>query len=224
MDGSYGLPTVGFDGQSFWHQAEAVLARGTREMLINAGDRKALVAAYDRMDEALGELVETSRPPECVKAALFARMEERIRVVGDTLRAEHIDVKSYWEADMKSVAIVVLKALGRTGNIRLDRVVEDAATALCEGNFSGRGARRLLAELSTYGCKDLGQLVYRLEDTPCHMDFLRLLKAKGTGKAVDMAQKAMDRMTPEAQAVPVQLAKVIRMPDPAIARKPLRHA
>ncbi|MCI0503491.1 hypothetical protein L0Y65_02150 [Candidatus Micrarchaeota archaeon] len=228
MDGNSGLPTVGFDSQSFWQEANAVLARGTREMLINARDKGALVEAYDRMDEALGGLVSEMEPPESVKEELNGKLTDRIRLVGRMMKASDIDAKTYWQADMKSVAMVVLKALGKTrGSVfRIDRLVEQAQDSLCEGNFTRDGAGRLLAELSTYSCRELKQVLAKLEDTPSHMEFLKLLADKGTKKAKAMAQKTMAGLMPVAmpEIKPMQCAKVIQMPMLAAVRAPLRHA
>lgn len=228
MDGKSGLPIVGFDGRLFWQEANAVLARGTREMLVNARDKAGLEAAYDRMDEALGEIVERHNPPAGVKEDLNSKLTDRIRLIGRMMKANDIDVKTYWEADMKSVAMIVLKALGRTRKdvFRIDRLVEDAAEALCEGNFTRDGAGRLLAELSAHNCKELRQLLAKLEDTPSHMEFLHLLSRKGTMKAKGMAKKAMALIMPppEPQGRPKPMANVIKMPMLAVVRQPLRHA
>jgi hypothetical protein len=224
MDGTSGLPIVGFESQAFWQEANAVLARGTREMLFNARDKNGLEAAFDRMDCALGELVGRREPPEGVKEELNQKLNDRIRLVGRMMKASNIDAKSYWEADMKSVAMVVLKAFGRTRTdvFRIDRIVENAADTLCEGNFTREGAGRLLAELSVYGCKDLRKLLAKLEDTPSHMEFLKLVCEKGTNKAKAAAEKALSGLMPVMELKP--MAKVIPMPMLAIVRQPLRHA
>jgi len=227
MDGNNGLPIVGFDSHSFWNEANAVLARGTREMLLNARDKEGLVAAYDRMDNALGELVSKTDTPEDVKEQLNNKLNHKLNLVGKIMKARNIDAKAYWEADMKSVAMIVLKALGktRTDVFRIDRIVEDAKEALCEGNFSIDGAGRLLAELSTHDCKELKQLLSKLEDTPSHMEFMKLVCEKGTKKARGMAQKAMAGiMPPVLENKPKPLARVIQMPMLATVRQPLRHA
>jgi ferritin-like metal-binding protein YciE len=227
MDGNNGSPMVGFDSQSFWQDANAVLARGTREMLINARDKDGLVAAYDRMDVALGELVSKTAPPESVKEDLNHKLNDRISLVGKMMKASNIDARIYWEADMKSVAMVVLKALGKTRNqvFRIDKIVEDAEAAICEGNFTKEGAGRLLAELSVYNCKELKSLFAKLEDTPSHMEFLELVCEKGTKKARMMAEKAKAGIMPQVlENKPKPLARVIQMPMLAIVRQPLRHA
>ena len=227
MDGMSGLPTVGFDREAFWQEANAVLAKGTREMLINARDKDGLEGAFDRMDGALGELVGRAKPSEGVKEELNQKLNDRIRLVGRMMRAGSIDAKTYWEADMKSVAMVVLKAFGKTRMdvFRIDRIVESATDTLCEGNFTREGAGRLLAELSTYGCKDVRQLFAKLEDTPSHMEFLRLACEKGTKKTRAAAERAMNGLVPVVETKPMGvMAKVIPMPMVVLARQPLRHA
>lgn len=227
MDGSKGMPMVGFDEAAFWHEANAVLAKGTREMLINARDKGSLESAYDRMDNALGALVEGMSPPEQVREELNAKLTDRLRLVGRMMRAGDIDAGKYWEADMKSVAMIVLTAFGKTKTsvFRIDNIVENAMDTLCEGNFTREGAGRLLAEFSTFGSKDLKRLLSKLEETPSHMEFLKLLCAKGTVKARNAAQKAMSCLMP-IEAKPVPMATVIPMPMAmmAVVRQPLRQA
>ncbi|MFH0884197.1 MAG: hypothetical protein V1861_00625 [Candidatus Micrarchaeota archaeon] len=224
MDGPNGLPKVGFNSKAFWQEANAWLAKGTREMLINARDRDGLEAAYDRMDEALGGLVERQNPSEGVKEELNQKLNDRIRLVGRMMNASNIDARIFWEADMKSVAMVVLKAFGRTRTevFRIDRIVENATDTLCEGNFTREGAGRLLAELSVYGCKDVRQLFAKLDDTPSHMEFLKLACEKGTKKAKAAAEKTLNGLMPAMTLKP--LAKVMPMPMLAVVRQPLRHA
>jgi hypothetical protein len=224
MDGKSGLPNVGFDGRAFWHEANAVLAKGTREMLINARDKDGLVAAYDRMDEALGALVERMGPPEKVREDLNFKLNDRICLVGRMMKAGNIDVETYWGADMKKVAMLVLKALGRTRSqvFRIDRLIEDATDALCEGNFTKDGARRLLAELSAYDCKDLKSLFSKLDDGPSHMGFMKLVSESGTAKARKAAKAAIESLAPSATIRP--LAKVMPVRMLAQVRQPLRHA
>jgi len=228
MDGNSGLPMVGFDSRLFWQEANAVLARGTREMLINAKDKEAFLSAFDKMDNALGEIVERLNPPEQEREDLNTKLSKRTELVKEIMKARGIDANKYWEAEMKSVAMIVLKALGKTRKevFRIDNLVGDAANALCEGNFTRDGAKRLMAELSAYNCKDLRQLLSKLEDTPSHMDFLRLLCENGTKKSKSMAETTMACLLPNAMPEKrrMQYANVIQMPMLAVVRAPLRHA
>jgi hypothetical protein len=227
MDGSGGLPAVGFDRQAFWCEAESVLGRGTRDMIANMGDRRSLEAAYDRMDEALGELVARASPPQSARDGLMEEVVGRVRLVANVMKSNHVDARAYWEPDMRQVAMIILKALGKTeGIFRAERIVENAADALCEGNFSKDAATKLIAGLSTYRCASLGSLLAHIDDRPAHIDFLRRLEAGGTAKAAMMAKRAMDRMAPKhpVEDGKAAFAKVIRMPVPAAApRQPLRQ-
>ncbi|MEW6035859.1 MAG: hypothetical protein AB1529_04560 [Candidatus Micrarchaeota archaeon] len=211
----------GFDEAAFWHEVNPVLARGTREMLNHARDKDALISAYDKMDYALGELVGRFSPPAEVKDRLNGKIEDRIKVIGRILKANEIDASQHWDADMKRVSIVVLKSMGYEGIFRIDTVVEEAANALCQGNFTNEGAKKLLAELASSDAKSLRGLLMDLDDTPGHMDFLRLLSEKGTPAAKRAAGKAMCSALPAEK--PIRLARVIEMPMVARSQQTLRH-
>jgi hypothetical protein len=226
MDGTGGLPAIGFDGQAFWREADQVLASGTRDMIANIGDRRSLEAAYDRMDEALGELVARANPPQSARDGLMEAVVGRVRFVGSFMLSNRIDANAYWGSEMNSASIIILKALGKTeGIVRIDRLVEDASAALCEGTFTKDGAMRLIAGLSTYGCGSLGEMLCHMDNRPAHMDFMRLLGKSGTPAAASMAKRAMERMGPAhpAEDARAASARVIRMPLPAAPRQPLRQ-
>ncbi len=223
MDGN--LSKVGFDSGTFWQEANAALALGTREMLLHAREKEGLLSAYDRMDCSLGEIVGRHSPPEHAREELNRKLRDRISLVGRMMRAANIDAERYWDDGMKSVSMLVLKALGKTrGKVfAIDNLVGDAVDALCEGNFTQEGARRLLAELSTYECDNVRQLTRRLGDSPGHTDFLRLLSDKGTRAAKKAAESALASLSPAQDLKP--LARVIPMPlrMEATVRAPLRH-
>ena len=213
---------VGFDSHGFWQEANSALAQGTREMLLNARDKAGLVAAYDRMDESLGEIVARHRPPESARAELSNKLGHRISLVARIMHTQGIDANSYWDAEMKSAAMLVLKSLGLTKKkvVRIDDVVGDAIKALCKGNFTQQGASKLLAEISTFECTSVRALVGSLGESPGHMDFLGLLSQKGTAKAKAAARQAMCNMMPK---VELPRAKVLMLPMMAQPRQPLRH-
>jgi len=222
MDGN-GVVLERFDSAAFWQEANSALARGTREMLLSAREKDGLVLAYDRMDNALGDIVERHSPPEMAREELNRKLRDRISLVGRMMRAANIDVERYWDSDMKSVSMLLLKSLGKTrGKIfAIDSLVEDAVDALCEGNFRPEGAKRLLAELSTYQLKNVRELASKLGESPGHMELLRLLSEKGTAKAKLAARGVLDSMMPTdlkpmAKVIPIQMA--------AMARTPLRHS
>ncbi len=225
MDARCGSPDPGFDSRGFWQEANAILAQGTREMLLSARNKDSLISAYDRMDEGLGELVSRMNPPEKAREELNFKLNDRICMVGRIMKASNIDAESYWSADMKRTAMIVLKALGKSRNrvFRIDRLVEDAGEALSEGNFTRDGARRLIAELSAYECKDLRGLLSNLNDSPTHMEFLRTLSEKGTPKARRAARAMMEGMLPEAEK-PKPVARVIPIAMAAALRSQLRRA
>ncbi|MFZ5500921.1 MAG: hypothetical protein ACOY58_03295, partial [Candidatus Micrarchaeota archaeon] len=112
MDGN--MPLAGFDERAFWREANAVLAKGTREMLLNARDEKGLVAAYDRMDYVLGEIAERMAPPDDVRLLLYDKVEHRISILSSLLKRRGVDVGESWESNMKKVAVIVLQAFGKT--------------------------------------------------------------------------------------------------------------
>jgi hypothetical protein len=205
------VPAEGYDRPTFWREANTVLAEGTREMLLNARDKEGLLSAFDRMDYKLGEVVGRWDPPANVRAELNKKLEDRIALLGRVMRAGNVHAEQYWDADMKRVSYVVLKAIGRTGAgvVRLETIVSDAMGALCEGNFTREGAQRLLLELSTFGCKDLGSLLSSLEDSPSHMEFLRFLSRNGMPKAQAAARKVLNNLVP---SEPKVMARVIALP------------
>ncbi len=211
----------GFDEAAFWREVNPVLVRGTREMLLNARDKDGLISAYDNMDYALGELVGRFSPPAEVKDRLNGKIEDRIKVIGRILKANEIDASHHWDADMKRVSVVVLKSLGYEGVFRLDSIVEDAANALCQGNFTNEGAKKLLAELASSDAKNLKGLLRDLDESPTHMDFLRLLSEKGTPAAKRAAGKAMCSALPAEK--PIRLARVIEIPMAVRNQQPMRH-
>jgi len=214
MDGN-DMPVVGFNERAFWGEANVALAKGTREMLLNAKDKDALFAAYDRMDCALGDLVERMDPHYAVREQLYRKVEDRIAILSRMLENRGVDVGNKWETDMKKVAVIVLKAFGKTeGLLSIPKLVDNAADALCEGNFTRQGAVVLMAEMSTYRCKGLVSMLRHMQDSPSHMDFLKLLEKEGVPAAKKAARNSLDRLMPMETMVatikePARMAKVI---------------
>jgi len=218
MDGN-DLPVIGFDERAFWGEANMALAKGTREMLLSTRDKKGLVDAYDRMDYSLGELIEKMDPPEGIRQQLYDKLEHRISILSSLLKNRGVDVGESWESDMKKVAVIVLQAFGKTQDVvSIPRLVDDASALLCNGNFTDQGAKIFMAEMSTYDCKGLRSLLKQLQDTPSHMDFLRLLEKEGVPKARKAAKETMAKMLPQdVMAVtikaPAAMGKLLHMPS-----------
>ena len=82
------------DELAFWKEANLAIGEGTRDMLLNARDTKKFVAAYDMMDEALGELAERMDPPESVRRQLYDKIVVRIEVLCRGLENMGVDVSS----------------------------------------------------------------------------------------------------------------------------------
>jgi hypothetical protein len=216
MGSSNNLQT-GIDESPFWQEVNQILAIGTSQMLLNARDRSGLIDAYDGMDHALGEVVQRLDPSLTTRELLLRKLEDRIIIFEKLLKEEGIDASRYFEADMKKTAVMVLKALGKTArkDFDIDRLVDEATEALCEGNFSPDGAKRLLAEIAVGGCKGLRNVLMNLPDTPSSIGFLKLVSEKGTPKAKALALNTLNLMMPEAKPLrPVRpeieaVAKVI---------------
>lgn len=229
MDGN-DLPVIGFNERAFWGKANVVLAKGTREMLLNAKDMDRIVGAYDRMDCALGELVERMDPHYSVREQLYKKVEDRIALLSRMLENRGADVGEKWETDMKKVAVIVLNAFGRTEDlVSIPRLVDDATAVLCRGNFTEQGAVVLMAEMSTYKCRGLADMLKHMQDSPAHMDFLRLLEKEGMPRAKKAARKTLDRMMPMTVAATIKepvrtrMAEVIQLADfrrPGSIRRP----
>ncbi|HSB46456.1 MAG TPA: hypothetical protein VLD37_00465 [Candidatus Bilamarchaeum sp.] len=210
-----------FNERAFWNEINPVLAEGTRQMLISSRRKEDLVAAYDEMDGAIGEIVERLSPPERLLEDLRCKLKDRVSLVGKVMKANGIDASGYWETDTVKVSLMLLKAIGATGKdiIHVDRLKQDAIEALAQGNFTKEGAERLLFELATYGSKDIRELLSNLDERPNHVELLRFLQKNGTGSAAKAAGNALAMLTPEAK--PMKLAKVIEFP--VAARQPMRH-
>ncbi|MFZ5500791.1 MAG: hypothetical protein ACOY58_02620, partial [Candidatus Micrarchaeota archaeon] len=88
---------------------------------------------------------------------------------------------------------------------------------LCRGNFTDQGAKIFMAEMSTYDCKGFRSLLKQMQDTPSHMDFLRLLEKEGVPKARKAAKETMAKMMPLEMAAsikaPMKMADVIQLPS-----------
>ncbi len=213
---------VPFDKPGFWREANSILFEGTREMLINIKDKNELVAAYDRMDWSLGEMVERWQPPEEAKAELHAKLNDRLSFIGRKMKNDNIDPATYWVREEKRVSIILLSAAGvRSHEMRLDRLTEAAAAVLSGGsNLTQEGAERLIREFASYDCRNLGDMMGNVREDPNHMELLSFLKRNGTPRAQAEAQRAMNRMLPEE---PKRLAVVIEMRRPVPEQSVLRR-
>ena len=209
-----------FNAEAFWREINPVLRQGTREMLIGRRDKEALVAAYDRMDREINEVVEEHSPPQEILDQLMAKLKDRVRVVGRIMKANNIDPSGYWETETIGVSRIILRAIGapEAHLFRVDRVKQHAAEALMMGNFSLEGAERFLDHLGTFDCKDLKSLLSKMQDRPSHADFLRFLERFGTESAAKAATSAISGLMPESK--PVRLAKVIQLP---VAKRMMQH-
>ena len=202
MVSSNGLQTS-FDSLSFWQEVNPVLLRGGQEMLNSATDKHELLESYNRMDKSLAELVERYDPPENARMRLLARINDKIELLKRRLKKEEIDGSRYFEEGMTKTCVLVLKALGKTRRrvVAIDRLMDDAAAALCEGNFTEQGAKQLLTDMSLKSPKDFRGMLSGLSDKPREMEFLRLLVKKGVPKARMMAEETMSKMMPKIESV-----------------------
>jgi hypothetical protein len=231
MSGKNSPNFVGFDEKVFWAHANGILHAGTSEMLQNRRHQAALEAAFERMDGEIQVLVERFRPTKEVQSQLCMKMKNIIKTVGNKLVDEDVDTSKYWETERRKVSGILLKAIGSDEKVvpidrTLDQSEKRAIAALCKGNFSADGARRIIGELAAYDCKSIKQVVARMSNSPNHMELLRFLREKGTENTQKIAAKAMDMMVP-AEDKPVRLAKIIDarhlFGSPRPAPVPLRH-
>lgn len=210
---NYSIQLESFNEKAFWNEINPVLAEGTRQMLLNSRKKEALVAAYDEMDGAIGEIVDRRSPPSKILQELRNKLKDRVSLVGKAMRANGIDPSGYWETDSLKLSVMLLKAIGATERdiFHVDRVKQDAIEALASGNFTREGAERLLFELSTYGSKNLKELLSNLDERPNHIELLRFLQKNGTESAAKAATNALNMIVPEEK--PVRLAKVLQFPQ-----------
>ncbi|MFH0737260.1 MAG: hypothetical protein V1827_01870, partial [Candidatus Micrarchaeota archaeon] len=113
-----------------------------------------------------------------------------------------IDGSRYVEEGMKKSCVMVLKALGKTRRkvVSIERLMDDAADALCEGNFTIGSAKQLLTDISLRDPKDFKGLLSGLCEKPREMEFLNLLIKRGVPKAQMMAEDMLSKMMPKIEA------------------------
>ncbi len=204
-----------FDMRGFWQEANSILFEGTREMLINVRDKASLVAAYDRMDWSLAEMVDRWQPPEELKAELHSKLNDRLSFIGRKMKSDNIDPTTYWAKEEKKVSIAILAAAGvPSEQMRLDRLTQTAAAVLSGGsNLSRERAEGLVREFASYECRSLRDILDNVRDEPNHMEFLRFLVRNGTKRASAQAQRTIDRMVPAEIVVPRKLTKLTLVAD-----------
>jgi hypothetical protein len=201
-----------FNDRAFWNEINPILAKGTREMLINSRTKESLVAAYDSMDDSLGEVMERLSPPHNIHQEVRDKLKDRVSLVGKIMKASGIDPAGYWETDTLKVAVMLLKALGamETDIVHVGRVKQDVIEALSQGNFTQVGAEKFLLELATFEPKNLKDLLSNLDDRPNHIELMRFLQKNGTESAAKAASNALGMLVPESK--PMKLAKIIQFP------------
>jgi len=213
MNGIERLEPDIFDHSGFWQQINPILKQGTKDMLLSTRDKEALVAAYDKMDREVNDVVENFSPPKEILGQLMNKLKDRVRVVGRIMKANNIDPSGYWETETIGVSRIILRAIGADERdlFRVDRVKQQAIEALMSGNFSRGGAERFLDHLGTFDCKDLKSMMSTMQDRPSHIDFLSFLQKFGTQSTVKAAAAAMNSLVPETKTL--RLAKVIPFPQ-----------
>src|SRR4030095_6334001 len=135
---------VGFDAQVFWAEANSILAKGTRAMLINCRNQQGLEEAFNDMDLKLSDLIEVAQPPQEIVQSLDRKVRDRLGLVRNMMRSKNIDTDKLWSLEKKKIALIILKAVGHESEMpRLDTLVSDTAEFLTKGNFTKSGAERL---------------------------------------------------------------------------------
>jgi hypothetical protein len=217
------LRTPGFDRRSFWREANSMLLAGTGEMLRSVRDKEALLDSFDRMDTAVADLVARTDAPEDVRKELDEKMRQRIAIFWKDAKKMGGFDRAMFQPEKRKAAAIILGSIEFTRGtvVDLDRIIEEAAAAMCTGNLTYTKALALIDEFAGFRCKSLGDMLWTInQDNPTHMDFVSFIQKNGTAKARSEASRAISMMAPEGKPVKaVVLARVIELP-----RKPLlRH-
>jgi len=211
--GGYEVPVIGFNEAVYRQEFAAVLAKGMAELVENAQDPKAFLAAYDRMDCELATMTATHCPPNSVINSMKAKFQ---RVVQSIVSAHDVDLQSVYGNRIRKVCSLVLGNLCPDKIVRIDKIQEQAVSALVEeAGYSPKNARELLAELTNMGPSSMHEAIQEMGKSKnmLFVLFLSALEKKSSSKIRNDAANAKVDMLSTTSPMPTKMLRIQR-PDP----------
>ncbi len=187
--GGYEVPAIGFNEAVYRQEFAAILAKGTANLVRNAQDPNAFLAAYDQMDSELAALTAAHCPPNSV---LTSMKEEFQRTVQSIITSYDVDLQSVYGNRIRKVCSLVLCNLQPDEMVRIDKVQEQAAGALVQEGYLPKNARRLLAELTNMNAGNIYEIIRKMggRKDMLFLPFLSALEKKGSTKVKNEAANA----------------------------------
>lgn len=216
--GGYEIPVIGFDEAVCRREFAAVLAKGTAKLARNAQDPKAFLIAYDQMDSELAVLTDAHCPPISVVNSL---KEEFQRAVQSVITSYDVDLQSVYGNRIRKVCSLVLGNLRPEDIVRIDKIQEQAVSALAQDvEYSPKNARRLLAELTNMNADNIHEIIQKMGDSKnmLFVPFLNALEKKGSSKVKIEATNAKAEILSTSSPVPTKMLRIQRTEPRPIRR------